>query len=419
MAKKKREKPQRILTPHQISRWEQQKRRQRIILITGIFVIALVLTFVGIGWYLGQYKPLHETVLKVNDTEFTMDYYVEMLKLEGAYHPESDLSLVTDTALQNMQHNELMRQGALELGISVTDEEVKKELRNNDLPDKEVYRDLVSYQLLIQRLLDVHFAPQVPLNAEHRQVMAMMLESEVQVLEVRSKLVNGEDFGELAEELSLELFSKNKGGDIGWVPKVILQDILQTSIVDDIFNHEVGELSQPIYDEEVQKRVGYWLVRVLERNEEEDETHLQVILLGSEDEAQNIKKQLEAGADWGDLAVQHSQIKGVEENLGEYQVSEGMSAPLIDEFAHSPDTEIGVISEPLRDLDMLTQGGYWLIKVLHEDTNRRIDTEYRDYLKTKALDEWVASLMDDEDNEIVNYLDEEKKSWAIEQAMKG
>ena len=419
MAKKKREKPQRILTPHQISRWEQQKRRQRIILITGIFVIALVLTFVGIGWYLGQYKPLHETVLKVNDTEFTMDYYVEMLKLEGAYHPGSDLSLVTDTALQNMQHNELMRQGALELGISVTDEEVKKELRNNDLPDKEVYRDLVSYQLLIQRLLDVHFAPQVPLNAEHRQVMAMMLESEVQALEVRSKLVNGEDFGELAEELSLELFSKNKGGDIGWVPKVILQDILQTSIVDDIFNHEVGELSQPIYDEEAQKGVGYWLVRVLERNEEEDETHLQIMLLGGEDEAQNIKKQLEAGADWGDLAVQHSQIKGVEENLGEYQVSEGMSAPLIDEFAHSPDTEIGVISEPLRDLDMPTKGGYWLIKVLDEDTNRRIDTEYRDYLKTKALDEWVASLMDDGDNEIVNYLDEEKKSWAVEQATKG
>ncbi|MEE9365507.1 MAG: peptidylprolyl isomerase, partial [Dehalococcoidales bacterium] len=253
----------------------------------------------------------------------------------------------------------------------------------------------------------------------HRQVMAMMLESEVQALEVRSKLVNGEDFGELAEELSLELFSKNKGGDIGWVPRVILQDILQTSIVDDIFNHEVGELSQPIYDEDAQKGVGYWLVEVLERNEEEDETHLQIMLLGSEDEAQNIKKQLEAGADWSDLAIEHSQIEGVEDNLGEYQVSEGMSAPLIDEFAYSPDTEIGVISEPLRDPDMLTKGGYWLIKVLDEDTNRRIDTEYRDYLKTKALNEWMASLMDDGDNEIVNYLDEEKKSWAVEQAMKG
>jgi len=419
LAKKKPEKPQRILTPHQISHWEQQKRRQRIILMTGIFVIALVLAVVGIGWYLGQYKPLRETVIKVNDAEFTMDYYVEMLKLEGAFHSESDLSLVADTVLQNIQRSELVRQGAKKLEISIADEEVKKVLKNNDLPDKEVYRDLVGYQLLIERLLDVHFGPQVPLNTEQRQVMAMMLESEVQALEVRSKLVSGEDFGELAEELSLELFSKNKGGDLGWVPRVILQDVLRTSIVDDIFNHEVGDLSQPIYDEEAEKGVGYWLAKVLERNEDEDETHIQVILLRSEEEAQNIKKQLEAGADWGELAVAHSQIKGVEENLGEYQVSAGMMQQPIDEFAHSPDTEIGVISEPLRDEDVLTKSGYWLIKVLDEDTNRRIDTEYRDYLKSKALDEWVASLIDDEDNEIVNYIDEEKKSWAVEQATKG
>lgn len=419
MTKKKREKPQHILTPHQISRWEQQKRRQRLIMTTGIFVIAVVLAIVGIGWYYGQYKPLRETAIKVNDTEFTMDYFVEMLKLEGTYNSASDLSMVADTVMQNIQRNEIIRQGALELGISVTDEEVKKALKNNDLPDKEVYRDLVSYQLLLERLLDRYFDDQVPLNAEHRQVMAMMLESEAQALEVRSKLVNGEDFGELAEELSLEIYSRNKGGDFGWVPRIILQDMLQTSIIDDIFNHEVGELSQPIYDEETEKRIGYWLVKVLERNEEEDETHLQLMLLGSEEEAQSIKKQLEAGADWGDLAVAHSQLKGVEENLGEFQVSEGMAAPPVDEYAHNPGAEIGVISDPLADEDVMTKGGYWLIKVLDEDNDRRIDTGYREYLKAKALDEWAISLIDDKDNEIVNYINEEKKSWAVEQAMRG
>ena len=95
-----------------------------------------------------------------------------------------------------------------------------------------------------------------------------------------------------------------------------------------------------------------------------------------------------------------------------------MAALPIEEFAYNPDTEIGAISEPLHDEDILTKGGYWLIEVLDEDANRRIDTEYREYLKTKALDEWVASLMDDEDNIIINYLDEEKKSWAVEQATK-
>lgn len=419
MTKKKPEKPQHIMTPRQISRWEQQKKRQRVIFITGIVIIALVLAFVGMGWYYGQYKPMRETVIEVNGTEFTMGYFVEMLKLEGSYHQATDLSPVVDTVLENIQRNELIRQGALELGISVADDEAKKALKDNDLPDKEVYRALVSHQLLIQRLLDRHFDPQIPLYAEHRQVMAMMLESEPQAMEVRDKLVNGEDFGELAEEFSLELITKNKGGDLGWVPEVILRDMLQTSIVDEIFSHKIGELSQPIYDAEAEKGIGYWLVRVLERNEEEDETHLQLILLGNEEEAWNIREQLEAGADWGELAVEHSQLDGVEENLGEYQVSKGMAVPPIDEYAHSPDTEIGEISEPLPDNDILTKGGYWLIKVLDEDTDRRVDTEYREYLKAKALDEWAAALIDDKDNEIVNYIDSEGKSWAIEQALRG
>jgi parvulin-like peptidyl-prolyl isomerase len=419
LAKKKREKPQRILTPHQISRWEQQKKRQRLILMTGIFVIVSAFAIVIVGWYLGQYKPLRETVIKVNDTEFTMDYYVEMLKIEGSYHQTPDVSYIADSVLQNIPRNELIRQGALELGISVTDEEMKNVLKENDLPDKEVYRDLVRHQLLIERLLDVHFDPQVPLFAEQRRVMAMMLESSPQALDVRSKLVRGDDFSELAEEMSLEPFSRNKGGDFGWVPKTILLDMLPASIVDVIFEHDVGDLSRPIYDEEADKFVGYWLVKVLERDEEEEEAHVLIMLLGSEGEALRIKSRLEAGAEWGSLAVENSQVKGVEENEGEWLVSPGEMNPLVDEYVYNPDTEIGVISEPIRDETIITKGGYWLIEVLEEDTDRRIDTAYRNYLKEKALDEWVASVVDDEDNEIVNYLDAEKKSWAIEQAMRG
>ncbi len=419
MSKKKPEKPQHIMTPRQISRWEKQKKRQRIIMVSGIFVIVLALAFVGAGWYFGQYKPMQETVIKVNGTEFSMGYYVEMLKLEGAYHSVPDLSYVSDSALQTIQQNELLKQGALELGFSIDDEEVAKELRENDLPDKKVYRDLIRQQLLTDRLLDSHFDAQVPLFAEQRQVMAMMLESQTQALEVRNRLEGGEDFSELAEELSLEPLTRNKGGDLGWVPRTILQDMLRTSIVDDIFSQSVGELSQPIYDDEAQKWVGYWLVEVLERDEEEEEAHIQIMLLGSEDEAQDIRNELESGAEWGPLAVEHSQMKGVAENKGEWLVSPGEMEPVVDEYAFNLALDPGVISEPLRDETAMTKGGYWLIEVLDQDAERRIDTEYRDYLKTKIFDEWMGTLIEDEDNEIASYLDAEKKSWAIEQAARG
>ncbi len=84
MAKKKAEKPKHELTKRQLSRWQQQKRRQRFILSSGILVIVAVLAVVGIGvynqWYTPEYKPLHETVIEVNDTKFDMNYYIKMLK---------------------------------------------------------------------------------------------------------------------------------------------------------------------------------------------------------------------------------------------------------------------------------------------------------------------------------------------------
>jgi len=179
-------------------------------------------------------------------------------------------------------------------------------------------------------------------------------------------------------------------------------------------------LSQPVYDEEISKGVGYWLVKVLDRNEEEEETHVQLMLLGSEAEAQQVTGRLEAGEDFATLAKEFSQLAGVEENEGEYSLVPGMISPVMDEFVFDPETELETLSEPIRDETIATEGGYWLIEVVAEDEDRRIEVEDRDWLKAKALNEWVSSLWEDPENEVDDsYLDDEKKAWAIEQAMRG
>jgi len=420
LGKKKVEKPQRIFTKRQLSRWEQQKKKERITLGVGIFIIVAVVAIMGAGWYIGQYKPLHQTAIRVNDTEFNMKYYIEMLKVDSWNQPASYLPYLADEAVKKIERNELMRQGAVELGISVSDDEVKEELKNYNLPDEDIQRDLIHTKLVIEKLLDEQFDQQVPLSTEQVHLMAMLLESEEQVTEVRAKLENSESFTELAEELSLDYFSKTNQGDYDWHPKVILNELLSTSIVEYAFSAEVGVLSQPIYDEEVRKEVGYWLVRVLDRNEEEEEAHIEVMLLGNEADAREVISRLKAGEDFATLAKEFSQLEGVEENEGEYQVSPGMISPVVDDFIFNPDTALETISEPIRDDTITTEGGYWLIKVLAKDEDRRIDKEDRDLLKSRALDEWVSSLWDDPGNEVDDsYLDDEKKSWAIEQVTKG
>ena len=410
MAKKKIEKPKRESTKYQLSRWQKQKKRQRLILIAGISVIAAVAGVIGGGWYTKEYQPLQETVIRVNDTEFSMRYYIDMLELDYRYGGAGDV-------VTFIEQNELIRQGAEDLGITVSDSEIGEELKSYDPPLGKEYGEAARASILMRKLLDEHFEQEVPLSTEQRHIMAMFLESESQATEVRARLENGEDFGELAVELSLENLSKADGGDLGWYPRGILSELLATPILEDYaFTADVGVLSPPLYDEAKIKGVGYWVVEVLERDEEEEEVYVQAMLLGSEQEAQEVIAQLEDGEDFGELAEELSQDESSKRKGGDLGwLTPEEVAPLLDDFIFN--SEPGTLSEPIRDDGLLTEGGYWLVTVVDRDDNRKIEDGERDFLKRKALDEWVSSLWDNPENEVEDYLDSEKIAWARDKAM--
>ena len=424
MTKKKVRKPQREVTKRQLSHWQKQKRRQRIILSFGIFIIVAVLVIIGVGvytkWYIPEYKPLHETVIRVNDTEFNMDYYIKVLRYFGEGQPSYYMSYIAGEVVRGIEQNELMRQGAVELGISVSDAAVDEELKNRDLPISREYRDLVRTELLISKLLDEHFEQQVPVSTEQRHVMAMLLESESQAIEVIVELEAGGDFAELAGELSLDDFSRDEKGDLGWHPEEILTALLGTSIPDEYaFSGEVGVLSEPIYDEAITKEVGYWLIKVLDRDEESGDAHVQAILLGSEEETQEVTARLEAGEDFAELAMELSQHDASKESGGDLGwLVPAMMSSAFDEFVFDAEIELGTLSESIKDDTVITKGGYWLLKVVDEDEDRQIEDDDRDLLKGKLLSEWVSGLWDDADIDD-SYLDSEKMQWAIQRAVGG
>ena len=418
--KRKIEKPKREVTRRQLSHWQQQRRRERIIRGIGIFIIVAVLGIMGVGWYISQYQPLHQTVIKVNDAKFNMDYYVKMLKLYGGGQPSYYIYGLAGEVVKVIERNELVRQGAMELGISVSNKEVDKELKSYDPPLSKDYRDVVKAELLISKLRDEYFDQQVPLFTEQRHIMAMLLESESQVTEVRARLQNGENFTELAEELSLDYLTKADKGDLDWHPQDVLAELLATSIPGEYaFSSDVGVLSQPIYDEEMIKGMGYWLIEVLEMQEESEEAHVRAILLGSKEQAQAVRTSLGAGKDFASLAKELSQHDVSKEDGGDLGwLTSGMMSPAFDEFVFN--CEVGTLSEPIRDDMVVTTGGYWLLMVLDKDDNRQISDDDRDLLKAMALNEWVLALWDDPENEVDDsYLDDEKKAWAVEKAMEG
>jgi parvulin-like peptidyl-prolyl isomerase len=415
--KKKLEKPKREVSKRQLSQWQRQKRRQRLFLILGISVIAAVGGIIGRGWYVGQYLPMHEVVIRVNDTEFNMGYYIKMLEITGANYPQY-LPYLTDQVVTAIEENELIREGAEGAGITATNSEVDEMLKKFDPPLSRDYRDLIRAEILKGKVRDVYLDSMVPTSDAQRHIMAMFLESESQANEVRDRLKGGEDFGTLAGELSLESLSQTGNGDLGWHPSGVLSQTMGTSIPDDYaFTMTVGALSQPLYDEAETKSVGYWLVKVVDKNEEEQKFQLQVMLLGSEQEAQEVITRLGNGEDFATVAKELSQDSGSKDNGGDLgSVTADEINSVYKDFVIN--AEPGTLSQPIKDTTVTTKGGYWLVKVLEEDDNRQIEDSDRDILKDKVLNEWVSSLWDNPDNKVENYLDDEKKAWAVDQATK-
>ena len=72
--------------------------------------------------------PCTRTAIRVNDTKFDMDYYIDTLKIVGKGQSADYLQSVADSVVKEIEQNELIRQGAGQLGISVSDDEVKSKL---------------------------------------------------------------------------------------------------------------------------------------------------------------------------------------------------------------------------------------------------------------------------------------------------
>lgn len=408
------EKPVREVTKRQLSRWQRQKKRQRILNAVGISVIAAVLVIVGSGWYISQYRPLHETVIRVNGTEFNMDYYIKTLRFFGEGQPSVYVRSLTDQVTRIIQRNELVRQAAeSKLGISVSQQEIDEELKGSDPPVSEDYQDLVRANLLMSKLDTEYFEQQIPLSTEQRQLVVMFLENEVQASDIRTRLEAGEDFAQLAGEFSLAGLSDN--GSLGWQVKELLELNLGTSVLGDYaFGAEVGALSQPLY-EAMTKSVGYWLIEVLEREEDVEEASVQAILLGSEKEAREVKARLEAGEDFPALAQELSQLGGAETDSGYLGLLiPGVMTSAFDEVVFGAGLEPGVISEPVRDTDVMTEGGYWLVRVVGKDDDKQIEEADRDLLKAEVFNDWMEALWDDPENIVDSYLDDEQKAWAAD-----
>lgn len=420
MAKKKAPKPAHELSKRQLSQWQQQRLRARQILIAGLCIIVIAVGVVAGGWYTSQYRPLHEVVIQVNSTSFSMSYFIKMFKYYGQGLDPQYLPYIAYDVAQGIQQNELIVQGAEKLGFTVSNAEIEKERKSSTpVPSKDL-RLLIEAQLVAKKLGDEYFDKQLPDTIEQRLIAAMMLESRDQANEIFDRVNQGESFSELAGKLSLNSYTASKKGDLDWRPKDALPLMLGTSAVADYaFSANAGELSQPLYDPDATKSVGYRLIKIVERNDDIKQVHIQAMLLSNEAEAKRIRAQLENGEDFATLAPTYSQYSGVSENKGDLGwVNIDTMSTAVNDYVFKSGAAAGSLSEPIKDAQVTTKSGYWLVKVADIDSGKKLEGENRELLKGNLFNEWLNGEWNNPSNIILNYLDEAKIAWAVEKASK-
>ena len=423
MAKKKTtDKPQRQLTRRQLSQYQKQKRRQRFIFIGGIVIVAVIVVLIFAGWLTSEYLPLRKTVITVDKYEYNMQYYIDTIKLYSRVTGQTSVQTVANTVITQIENDALVMLGAEELGISVEDDEVRELLEESETEITDVILDLTKVQLMQERVRSEYLAKQVPASASQVNIRVMLLDSESQAEEIRERLLGSDNFSSMVEEFSLHESTKADKGEVGWHPEDVLTDtgILNLAVPGEYaFGAEAGSISQPLYDEDRSKQAGYWLVNVIEKPTEAG-ANIQVILLGSEDEAKDIRSQIDTTENLTALIEEHSQHASSRTSGGMVTaITEGEMSDVIDSYVFDEDVAMGVWSEPLRDDTVSTTGGYWLVEVIDKDDDREISEEDNQRLVSKLYSEWYSGLRESY-KDVINhdYLTLEEIQWAIEKAQK-
>ncbi len=261
---------------------KKSSKKSRFILVA--VILAVLGITIGIGYYFIYVVPLQYTIIKVNDAEIKIDYFIRRMLMPGS---TDDIFTMIDT----ITNEELIRQVATKppYNIKVTDDELMAELRasargeNETISDAEFkswYRDQrnesglsdkeykeLSRTYIMMRLMSNYLAERVSSVAEQVHLHMILVSGYEETTEVLERLEAGEDFITVAQELSADAGGGEQTSDLGWWPLDALgikSETIYLTPPEWMFNLGVGAHSEPtLMDQESQT---YAIFMVSERS---------------------------------------------------------------------------------------------------------------------------------------------------------
>jgi parvulin-like peptidyl-prolyl isomerase len=165
---------------------------------------------------------------------------------------------------------ELIRQEAAAQGISVSDVQVDAAINEmiaesgeeyfngwlaGNFYSLEEFRELIRMDILSTQLL-TPVIEAVPTRAEQVHARHILVNSQEVADDVLARLQAGEDFAALAAEYSVDVTTRDTGGDLGWFPR---GGLLVPEVEEIAFSQQPGQISDVLMT-----AWGYHIVQTLE-----------------------------------------------------------------------------------------------------------------------------------------------------------
>lgn len=143
----------------------------------------------------------------------------------------------------------------------------RKQLAKSYLTDREITDQLIqeAYNRSLKEVNAAHILVKCDENANPADTLAAYKKA----LDIRKRILKGEDFGKLAQDLSADPSAKTNKGDIGYF--TVFQTVYPFE--NGAYSTKIGELSQPI-----RTQYGYHIVKVLGERPAQGEIHVAHIL---------------------------------------------------------------------------------------------------------------------------------------------
>lgn len=250
---------------------------KRLILILAVVLVVISGAITGVAIYRNRTSPFNIAVLQVDDTSITMRYFLKRLAMSGD-SPMAVFEMIMQEMIINQAAplepfnieisdqdiNEFMKSLATgnketssedELSEDELEEWYRQLLNETPLSDNE-FRDLM-YTKLAGIRMNEYLAERVPTVAEQVHIHMIILGSYPEAEELKGRLDEGADFGQLSQELNTDEHLRSQDGDLGWFPRGVLAPNLEAVA----FNLDVNQISEPLaFSEQL-----YAIVKITEK----------------------------------------------------------------------------------------------------------------------------------------------------------